>query len=269
MFSSKNHENKPIHEFILTADAPIYVAVKLARCFENLANRDKDKAKDFTAAAQYCDSVAIDLLNVISTNYSTTGLLRAIDMKGTEFLDVLIELERKNVVSQHAVQKFLSRVWIGELQWSSSKFFGFFLTLIFCPFAWIYVSSPFNRQHLDRIPVIKFMSYLTAHILFIFLLCSILLWPTISIPYYQCCIPQWNEWLLILWLIGLLVSDLTNPKDRTGLGNIKVLSEFSLAPALDFLTKFQYDLILLFYHCRHVSWLLDLPELLSIYSLSS
>ena len=42
------------------------------------------------------------------------ALLRAYDTTNTEFLDVLIELERKDVVSQHAVQKYLTVcfVWI-------------------------------------------------------------------------------------------------------------------------------------------------------------
>lgn len=222
MFCSKNHENKPIEEFIMTSDAPIYVAIRLASCFEQLANRNKDKAKDFNAARDYSDDLAIELLNIVSTNYSTSALLRAVDMKGVELLDVLIELERKNVVSQHAVQKYLSKVWIGGLEWSLSKFSTLFITFIICPITWVYISAPLNQHRYHQVPAIKFMSYLAAHFFLILLLSSILLFPTESIPNYHCCVPQWNEWLLIVWMIGLLVFDFMNPKDRSGLGSIKV-----------------------------------------------
>lgn len=206
----------------MTSDAPIDVAVKLARCFETLGNRNKDKAKDFNAASNYSDELAVELLNIISTKYSTSALLRAVDSKGTEFLDVLIELERKNVVSQHAVQKYLSKVWIGGLDWSSTKFFTLFASFILFPLTWVYISAPLNGHRYHTVPVIKFLSYLAAHFFLIILLSSILLFPTKTIPFYHCCVPQWNEWLLIIWMIGLLVFDFMNPKDRSGLGSIKV-----------------------------------------------
>lgn len=103
MTSAKNHENKPIREFILVSEAPIDTAVKLAKCYERLALNDKERYKDLEIACHYCDQVAIDLLSITATMNTTAQLLRGIDHKGTEFLDVLIELERKDVVSQHAV----------------------------------------------------------------------------------------------------------------------------------------------------------------------
>ena len=35
-------------------------------------------------------------------------------------------------------------------------------------------------------------------------------------------IPMWNEWLLFVWFIGLVVSDIMNPSDRSDLGVIRV-----------------------------------------------
>lgn len=37
---------------------------------------------------------------------------------------------------------------------------------------------------------------------------------------------MWYEWILFFWLIGLLVSDLMNPSDRSGLGVIKVCIQY-------------------------------------------
>ena len=221
MFCSKNHNNLPIQEFILKSGEPIDVAVKLARNFEQLAIRNKDKARDILAAKKCCDNLGIELLNIISTTYNAGDLLRAVDYKDTEFLDVLIELERKEVVSQHAVQKYLTKIWIGNLKWSSTKFIFFFFALLFCPLVWIIISTPFGYR-LHKIPIIKFMSYLTAHIYFIILLTYALVFPSNPIPTYKCCFPLWNEWLILFWLIGLLISEIINPRDRAGLGGIKV-----------------------------------------------
>ncbi len=38
--------------------------------------------------------------------------------------------------------------------------------------------------------------------------------------------PTWNEWVCILWLSGLLLGEITNPQDRTGLGAIKIVIIF-------------------------------------------
>jgi hypothetical protein len=35
-------------------------------------------------------------------------------------------------------------------------------------------------------------------------------------------IPYWYEWALLVWLSGLLLFELTNPSDKSGLGWIKV-----------------------------------------------
>lgn len=222
MFCSKNHDNKPIEELILNSDSPIYISVKLARSFEQLANRDKDKSRDLLAASSYCDNIAIELLNIISTNYGIGSLLRATDSQSIEFLDILIEFERKMVTSQHAVQKYLSKVWIGDLTWTPTRFTIFFILLLVFPPLWIIISTPIGHK-LHSIPVIKFLSFLTAHIYFIILLSSVILFPPLTIAYYHCCLPQWNEWFLFIWMIGLLFSEIVNPRDRSGLGNIKVI----------------------------------------------
>ena len=110
--------------------------------------------------------------------------MRAYDTTNTEFLDVLIELERKDVVSQHAVQKYLTDMWIGGLKWSAYKFILLFLSFLIMPLVWVYVSSPFAFNRLHRVPIIKFMSYLAAHIFFIILITYTIVFPATKI--YEC-----------------------------------------------------------------------------------
>ena len=109
MNCSKNNQNKPIQEFVLVSEAPIYTAVQLARNYEVLESREKERSKDLAVIKKYCDQIAIDLLSIAASTTNSGLLLRAFDHRNVEFLDVLIENERKNVVSQHAVQKVAKR----------------------------------------------------------------------------------------------------------------------------------------------------------------
>ncbi|KAI1299277.1 Ankyrin-3 [Halotydeus destructor] len=222
MMCSKNHDNKPIREFILVSEAPIDTAVKLAKCYENLSLKDKERYKDLELACAYCDQVAIDLLSIAATMNNTGSLLRGVDHKNTEFLDVLIELERKDVVSQHAVQRYLTEVWMGRLKWASSSFVIMFFAFLICPIVWVVVSTPIGHS-LGKKPIIKFTSYLTSHIFFIVLLTYTTLNIQIPLFEYTSLFPYWFEWLLLIWIVGMLVSELTNPSDRSGLGSIKLV----------------------------------------------
>ncbi|RWS27838.1 ion channel nompc-like protein [Leptotrombidium deliense] len=213
-------DKAPIQEFILVSEAPIDTAVKLAKQYENLALREKERTRDLEAACQYADQLAIDLLSIAATTYNAGALLRALDPRNSEFLDVLIELERKDVVSQHAVQKYLSEVWMGNLKWSGFKFVILFFAFLFCPIIWIVFSCPIGHRF-HRIPIIKFMSYLTSHIFFIAILTYTTVFPKVALYEYDW-IPLWNEIVFLVWIIGILVSDLTNPTDRSGLGAIKM-----------------------------------------------
>lgn len=80
----------------------------MARCYELLEQREKERSKDLAVIKKYCDQIAIDLLSIAASTTNSAHLLRAFDHRNIEFLDVLIEHERKNVVSQHAVQKYLT-----------------------------------------------------------------------------------------------------------------------------------------------------------------
>ena len=119
------------------------------------------------------------------------ALLRAYDTQNTEFLDVLIELERKDVVSQHAVQKYLTEIWLGGLKWSGLKFILLFFSFLMIPLVWIWVSSPFAFNRLHRVPIIKFMSYLAAHIFFIILITYTIVFPQTKLYEYNHLFPLW------------------------------------------------------------------------------
>ena len=225
MVCSKQHENKPIQEFILVSPAPIDTAVKLAKCYENLSQKEKDRTRDLEIACVFCDQIATDLLSIAATTNNAGRLLRSVDHKGTEFLDVLIELERKEVVSQHAVQQYLTNVWIGNMKWPGWKFVVLFFSFLICPVIWVIVSCPIGNR-LSKMPIIKFSLYLVSHIFFIVILTFTTVNPWLPLYKNTGQWPHWHEWLLATWVLGVFLAELTNPSDRDGLGGIKVVVVF-------------------------------------------
>jgi hypothetical protein len=74
-----------------------------------------------------------------------------------------------------------------------------------------------------KIPIIKFMSYLTSHIHLMILLCLTSVTPIYPVlPIRTNLFPFWFEWILLAWLTGLIISEVANPSDKAGLGWIKV-----------------------------------------------
>ena len=73
------------------------------------------------------------------------------------------------VISEFVVQTYLQDIWEGQLNWSALKMIGFFFIFVAFPPVWFFFSLPINFR-MNKIPVIKFMSYLTAHIYFMLFL---------------------------------------------------------------------------------------------------
>ncbi|KAK2157499.1 hypothetical protein LSH36_190g04012 [Paralvinella palmiformis] len=223
MVVGKQSNNACIEEFILVSKAPVETAVKLSQQFRLLAIKEKERAKDLVAVGDYCESMATEL-NAIASSINGAGmLLKSVDNRGSPFLDILIECEQKEVVSHPSVQKYLSEVWMGHLShWSGWKMLVLFIMMLVVPPVWLALSLPF-KHNFNKVPVIKFMSYLVSHIYLIVLFILTVVIPLVPISWSGDLLPHWYEWLLLAWLSGLIVSQLTNPEDRAGLGWIKVI----------------------------------------------
>lgn len=66
------------------------------------------------------------------------------------------------------------------------------------------------------------MSYLTSHIYLMLHLSIVGITPIYPVL-RSSLIPYWYEWGLLIWLSGLLLFELTNPSDKSGLGSIKLM----------------------------------------------
>ncbi|XP_054721853.1 ankyrin-3-like [Uloborus diversus] len=240
MVCGKLHNQLPLLEFVFVSPAPIDTAVKMSRRYEDLAQREKERARDLENIAVFCETLASDLLAIAASNNTAGALLQAGDHKNTVFLDVLIELERKDVVAHSAVQKYLSDVWMGNLKWPAWQIILLFLAFIFCPVTWMACSLPLHR--LANIPIIKFMSYLVSHIFLIFLLCFSILNPYFPLWSSARLLPHPHEWLLLFWLLGFMVAVNVNPRERGGLGWIKlVIVTFGMVAIVIHLTGFFFS----------------------------
>lgn len=107
MVISKNHNNKPIEEFILVSPAPVDTAAKLSNIYIVLSTKEKERAKDLISAGKQCEAMATELLALAAGADSAGRILTAVDRRNMEFLDVLIENEQKDVISHTVVQRYL------------------------------------------------------------------------------------------------------------------------------------------------------------------
>ncbi|KAK3090869.1 hypothetical protein FSP39_015339 [Pinctada imbricata] len=98
-----------------------------------------------------------------------------------------------------------------------------FLAFLLIPIVWLMFSLPL-RHRFNKVPIIKFMAYLVSHLYLMILFTLTAVYPPQQIWESAALIPHWYEWLLLAWLSGLLVSELTNPGDRGSLGWIRVIA---------------------------------------------
>ena len=217
MICSKTNKNTSVEEFVLHSKAPLDTAAKLAKLYRNLALKEKERAKDLNDIGRYCAYMATDLLGMAAVSTPPSVILRSIDSRGNQFLDSLLEDELKEVVANSAVQRYLSDIWKGNLNWGMGKMFALFLGFLFCPPLWAYYCLPLSHNY-HQIPIIKVMAYLSSHIVFLSLITVIAAIPVEgAIAYRTDFYPTWLELVLLVWFSGLLVAELTNQTDRTGL----------------------------------------------------
>lgn len=94
------------------------------------------------------------------------------------------------------------------------------ITFIICPPIWIAFTLPLGHTY-HKVPIIKFMSYLTSHVYLMLWLLLVAIFPIYPVVRGNL-IPYSYEWVLLVWLSGLLLFELTNPSDKSGLGWIKI-----------------------------------------------
>lgn len=216
MVCGKGNGNESIVSFILHTPAPLYAAVKLSNHFRTESTKFKERSKDLVTAGDACEELAVDILTLACAD-DANKLLNAVDDSGKPFLDVLVECEQKLCVAHTAVQSYLGSKWRAGRNWKISKvLFIFFVAFIFPPI-WICLSLPWNNNY-SRVPLVKFICQLISHLYFMLLFVA-----TLVIPWgksVEDLIPAWYEILLLFWLSGQVLKQLSDPRNARGLGRV-------------------------------------------------
>lgn len=155
----------------------------------------------------------------IAANIESPGTILNSLEKDVNFIDILIENEQKIAISQYVVQQYLQEIWQGHLSLNSWQFVLLFLGFVLLPPLWFFLSLPMDKG-LNRVPVVKFMSYLTSHLYFMAFLTLVAAFPPDPTTRTSL-VPYWYEIVVWIWYLGILLSQLTNPPSKGGLSWIR------------------------------------------------
>lgn len=126
------------------------------------------------------------------------------------------------MIANSAVQTYTTELWKGGLvEWPGWRMFLFLATFAIVPPLWLVFALPLNNKY-NKTPIVKFGCYLTSHLYFMVIQVLTACMPLYPI-YRDSLAPYWNEWILFIWLSGLLLGELISPQDRSGLGAIKLV----------------------------------------------
>merc|ERR1719273_588237 len=166
MACGKKSNNAPTEEFILESPAPVDVAAKISSIYRELSEKEKERTYDLLQAAKFSESICNDLVS-ISTSVESPGLiLQSTDRRMLPFLDILIECELKQVISNSAVQQYAGELWKGDLHtWASYKLLLFLAAIVLLIPVWIIFSLPLDNKY-NKTPVVRFACNLTSHLYF-------------------------------------------------------------------------------------------------------
>ena len=71
-------DNKPVRDFILVSPAPLETASLLAYNYNEESVRKKDRAKELSDAALFCEGVAVDLTTIATGSASAGAIVKVI-----------------------------------------------------------------------------------------------------------------------------------------------------------------------------------------------
>ncbi|OQV12783.1 Ankyrin-3 [Hypsibius exemplaris] len=222
MMCSKTAQNKPLQEFIISSPSPVEIALKLARFYSDLSNREKERERDLKLAAKFCETLANDLLVISCNKFNPAVILRAVDRNEKSLMNILIEGEHKDVVALPAVQRYLTDVWHGNQPWSDRHSFFVFFGFLFCPPVWFLFGLPLGHKY-NYIPFVKLMCHIVSHLYFIFILIIVFMSPFEKLYNRHDAYPTPEEVILVIWTVGKLAEEVTTKEERSGLGWLRVL----------------------------------------------
>ena len=150
--------------------------------------------------------------------------------------------EQKTVIAEYVVQQYLQEIWDGGLSWGAGKMIGFFLLFVIIPPVWFFFSLPIKFR-MNKIPVVKFLAYLTGHIYFMLFLCLTAVLPPHPTA-RSSLLPHWYEMVAAAWYVGNGLAHYTNPGAKGGLAWIKPLIAILIHFSALFVSPYYWSLLI-------------------------
>lgn len=126
------------------------------------------------------------------------------------------------VVSDPAVQRYLTDVWYGNEEWSDFKSIFIFLSFLLCPPVWFVFSLPLGHKY-NYVPFMKLLCHIVSHVFFIVILTLVFMSPFEKLYDRHDAVPRIAEWILLAWLMGKFLDEFFTAEERKGLGWIRIL----------------------------------------------
>ena len=224
-----NHKDS-IRKLILLSPAPVDVAAKLASTFLLLSNKEKEIEHELLESVKFCENILSDLISIVGAAKNIDLLFQSVDNNNTQFVDVLINCNQKRVISNLLIQQYFIDAWDCGMKMGGFTMFLIFLSILLFPIIWLFFSLPItvrlkkNGVIINKIPIVKFSCFFSSHLYFIILLFLAAVEPIIPISsmIYSVNLTNYIEWILLMWISGIVAAELSNPSDKAGFGIIKI-----------------------------------------------
>ncbi|GAU98765.1 hypothetical protein RvY_09868 [Ramazzottius varieornatus] len=212
----------PLETFVVNTNSPVEAALQLTSFYRTMAVHDRARALDLEYAARYCETLANRLLTLAcSRTKHPEVIFQSVDSKGETLLDLILDGQHKVVASLTDVQKHIMNLWKGGLELSDLQTFFIIIMFLVLPPTWITYNLPFKHRF-KHIPLFRLLSNLAGSILFIVLLVFTFLTPNERLYERKSMAPNVQEWILIVWLVGLVLHEFTRKEERTGFGRLQL-----------------------------------------------
>ncbi|KAL3308632.1 hypothetical protein Ciccas_012832, partial [Cichlidogyrus casuarinus] len=255
MLCGKMGDNTVLRDFIFQSPAPPETAAKLAARFKMIALKEQERARDLKKSSVLCEDLCLELVTVATHECDPVTLFGAVSHNDEAFIDILVECNLKEVISNPAVQSYLSYIWDGVLNWGFGHYLALIAIFVTLPPAWMILSLPtatFARY--NQIPAIKYMIIAISYFWMVVLLVLTAVEPLTPVAIRTDLVPTWAEFLLVIWISGMVVSELVNRGSSGGLFDVRFGSFFLI-------------IISFFIHLIGCFFPVNVPELLYVRNL--
>ncbi len=226
----RTNNKATIRKFILSNPAPVDIAAKLALNFILLSETEKEIEHELCQSSKFCEEISLDLISMVAASKKIKQLFQSVDNRNTQFVDVLIDCNQKTIISQYFVQEYFTDAWGSNFKMSGIQLFLIFLSILLIPIIWLLLSLPISIRFkkdgliINKMPFIKFSCFFVSHLYFIVLLILVAVEPIVPITsmIHSVNLPNFMEWILLMWISGLVARELSNPSDKGGFGVLKI-----------------------------------------------